>query len=171
MLGGGKFENKTVSPANPVVSIGGIGCVPDYGLDTLPSDYDAVILIGGLSWKSEAAESVKPLVDDCMKRGKVLAAVCDACRFLGAIGALNDVKHTANDLRELTQYKEYTGSRNFVPRQAVSDRNVITANGTATLEFAREVLRALAVADDETIRGWYDFHKLGFYTAAMPQMG
>ena len=47
---------------------------------------------------------------------------------------------------------------------------IITANGTATLEFAREILKALSVASDEQINGWYDFHKLGFYNAAMPKM-
>ena len=29
---------------------------------------------------------------------------------------------------------------------------------------------ALEAAPEEKIRGWYDFHKLGFYTAPMPEM-
>ena len=171
MLGGGKFENKTVSlTKNAVTSIGGVKCLPDYDLLTLPSDYGAVILIGGMSWHNENAMQVKPLIDACIKSGKVVGAICDACRFLGSIGALNGAKHTANDLNELKQYSSYTNEQGFMHRQTVLDNNVITANGTAALEFAQEVLRALLVSTKEQIKGWYDFHKLGFYNVPMPKM-
>ena len=139
MLGGGKFENKTVSlTKNAVTSIGGVKCLPDYDLLTLPSDYGAVILIGGMSWHNENAMQVKPLIDACIKSGKVVGAICDACRFLGSIGALNGAKHTANDLNELKQYSSYTNEQGFMHRQAVLDNNVITANGTAALERSEE---------------------------------
>ena len=171
MLGGGKFENKTVSlTKNAVTSIGGVKCLPDCDLQSVPSDYDALILIGGMSWHNENAMQIKPFIDDCIKNGKVLGAICDACRFLGSVGALNGAKHTANDLNELKQYSAYTNGQGFIYRQAVADKNVITATGTATLEFSREVLKALSVASDEKINGWYDFHKLGFYNAPMPKM-
>lgn len=49
-------------------------------------------------------------------------------------------------------------------------KNVITANGTVPLEFAKEILFALNVADEKTIADWYNFHKLGVYTASMPKM-
>ena len=171
MLGNGKFENKTLSlTKDAVTSIGGVKCLPDYDLQSAPSDYDALILIGGMSWRNENAMQVKPLIEDCIKNGKALGAICDACRFLCSVGALNHTKHTANDLNELKQYTVYTNEQDFIHRQAVSDNNVITANGTATLEFAQEILKALSVASDEQIKGWYDFHKLGFYTAPMPKM-
>ncbi len=171
MLGGGKFENKTVSlTKNAVTSIGGIKCLPDYDIQSVPSEYDALILIGGMSWLNENAMQIKPLIDACIKKDKVLGAICDACRFLGSVGALNNAKHTANDLNELKQYSAYTNEQGFIHRQAVSDNKIITANGTATLEFARKILKALSIASDEQINGWYDFHKLGFYNAAMPKM-
>ena len=171
MLGNGKFENKTLSlTKDAVTSIGGIKCLPDYDIQSVPSEYDALILIGGMSWRNENAMQIKPLIDACIKNGKALGAICDACRFLGSVGALNNAKHTANDLNELKQYSAYTNEQDFIHRQAVSDNNVITANGTATLEFAREILKALSIASDEQINGWYDFHKLGFYIAPMPKM-
>lgn len=171
MLGQGKFENKTVSlTKDAVTSIGGVKCVPDHDLQTVPSEFEAAILIGGMSWRSEAALQVKPLIDACFKNGRVLGAICDACRFLGSVGALNGAKHTANDLNELRQYPAYTNERGFLHRQAVSDNRIVTANGTAALEFAQEVLRALSVAPEGAIKAWYDFHKLGFYNAPMPKM-
>lgn len=170
MLGGGEFENKVVSlEKNAVTSIGGVACLPDYDLQSVPQDYDALVLIGGMSWREENAGRLKPLVDDCVKGGKVLCAICDACRFLGSVGALNGAKHTANDLDELKQLPAYKNAQGFVHRQAVSDKNIVTANGTAALEFAQEILRALSVAPEDKIKGWYDFHKLGFYAAPMPK--
>ena len=82
MLGNGKFENKTLSlTKDAVTSIGGVKCLPDYDLQSAPSDYDALILIGGMSWRNENATQIKPLIDDCIKNGKMLGAICDACRF------------------------------------------------------------------------------------------
>lgn len=171
MLGGGAFENKTVSlTKDAVTSIGGIGCLPDYDVSEVPSDYAALILIGGMSWHAESAMQVRPLIDDCIRKGKVLGAICDACRFLGSVGALNNAKHTANDLTELKQHAAYTNEQGFMHRQAVSDNCVITANGTAPLEFALEVLRAVSAASEADIKSWYDFHKLGFYTVPLPKM-
>jgi len=170
LLGNGRYENKTVSLTKAAVpSIGGIACLPDYDIASVPKDYEGLILIGGLSWHGKNVLKLRPLVEDCIKRGKVLGAICDACRFLGAVGALNGVKHTANDLNELKQYASYKNEAEFVRRQAVSDGNIVTANGTATLEFAEEVLRALAVSSEQAIKGWYDFYKLGFYTVPMPK--
>lgn len=48
-------------------------------------------------------------------------------------------------------------------KQAVNDSNIITANGTATLEFAKEIMLQLKVKSEDEINGWYEFHKHGFY--------
>lgn len=171
MLGDGAFDIKTISTTRePVTSIGGFRVLPDY--ETAPKDYAALFLIGGMTWRSEAAKAFTPLVQDCKKQGRVLGGICDAAGFLGAAGVLNDVRHTANDLADLKQWagSAYTGESYFLPRQAVRDRNVITANGTAPLEFAKEALLALQAAPEDKISAWYDFHKLGFYCAPMPEM-
>lgn len=85
---------------------------------------------------------------------------------------MNDVNHTSNDLSDLQQWAgaSYTGKAKFIAKQAVRDKNVITANGTAPMEFAKDILFVLNVASDEKIVDWYNFHKLGFYTAPMPKM-
>lgn len=173
MIGGGNFENKIVSlSTKPVKSIGGFSVLPDYDLNNVPQEYDALILIGGMSWHNEEAYQVKSFVEKTIKEGKLLGAICDACRFLGTIGALNYGKHTANDLAELktSAGSFYTNEDKFISRQAVRDNNIVTANGTATMEFAKEVLLALQAADEKTISAWYDFHKLGIYIAPLPEM-
>lgn len=172
MLGNGQYEVKTVSLTTDMVSsIGGFRVAPDYSIHSIPSGYEALILIGGMSWRKEEAGTVKTLVEKCLTDGKVLGGICDASAFLGTAGALNDVRHTSNDKNDLKQWagEAYTGEDRYVMQQAVRDKNIITANGTASLEFAKEVLLALKAAPEEKIMEWYNFHKLGCYEAAMPK--
>lgn len=124
----------------------------------MPDDYEALILIGGMAWRTKEAR-------------KILGGICDASAFLGTIGVLNNVNHTSNDLNDLKQWagKAYTGEAQYLKKQAVSDKNIITANGTAALEFAKEVMLTLKAAPENKIIEWYNFHKLGCYKAAMPQ--
>lgn len=172
-LGNDKYDVKTVSlTKNNVKSLGGFNVVPDYDIQSAPTDFDALVLIGGMSWRYEEALKVKPLVENALNNEKVLGAICDAAVFLGAIGALNNIRHTSNGLNDLKQWAKdaYTGEDKYVMQQAVRDNNVITANGTATLEFAKEVLIALKAASENKINEWYNFYKLGFYEASMPSM-
>ncbi len=173
MLGQGQYNIKTVSLSQDYVqSIGGFRVLPDYDIKSVPSDYEALILIGGMTWRSEDTQQIKALVEDCRQKGKVLGGICDASAFLGTVGVLNDVYHTSNDLHDLKQWAGsiYTGETKYIAKQAVSDKNIITANGTAPLEYAKEILFALNVASEEKIMDWYNFHKLGYYTAPMPKM-
>ncbi|MDY3989473.1 MAG: DJ-1/PfpI family protein [Massilioclostridium sp.] len=171
MLGQNQFSNRVLSlTKDPVESIGGFRVVPDCDLQSVPADYDALILIGGMSWRDTSAQQLKSLIESCLIDGKVLGAICDASAYLGTIGVLNSVRHTSNDLNDLKAWAgdAYTGEDNYVREQAVRDCNVITANGTAALEFAQEVLLALKVAPEEAIHEWYQFHKLGYYSAPLP---
>ena len=173
MLGENKYQNKTVSLTRDAVeSIGGFKMVPDYDIKSIPKGYEALILIGGMTWRSDKARSVKALVEQCLADGKILGGICDAAGFLATAGALNRVCHTGNDLNDIKAWAgdAYTGEKNYVMKQAVLDGNIITANGTAALEFAREVLLALNAASEEKITDWYNFHKLGYYNAPMPKM-
>ena len=169
MLGQGKFEVKTVSLSKePITSIGGIHAAADYTVDSAPKNYDALLLIGGMRWREEHAQKRIPLVEHCVKSGKILGGICDAAAFLASIGVLDSVKHTGNRLSALEEWQgtKYKGAENFQARQAICDKNIITANGVAPLEFAREVLTALHVAEETLIEDWYSLHKLGYYNAS-----
>jgi len=173
MLGKENYQVKTVSLTKEYVkSIGGFNTMPDYDIYSIPADYEALVLIGGMAWRNENTKQIKPLVEQCIEKGKILGAICDASVFLGAIGILNNVKHTSNDLNDLKQFagNTYTGEDKYINRQAISDKNIITANGTATLEFAKEVMLTLNIVSEEKIAEWYNFHKLGYYTAPIPKM-
>lgn len=170
-LGRDKFVVKTVSlTKDSIHSLGGFTVLPDYDIQSVPQDFEGVILIGGMSWRTEAARQVEPLVKDALSKGKVVGGICDASAFLGTIGILNTIDHTSNDINDLKQWagEAYTGEKNYMKQDVVRSHNVITANGTATLEFAKEVMIALNVASENKIQEWYNFYKLGIYGAPMP---
>ena len=51
---------------------------------------------------------------------------------------------------------------NYVEAQAVSDKNIVTANGVGHLEFTREMLLLLKANSPEQVDAWYDFYKNAF---------
>ena len=160
------YEVKTLSiDKNPVKSIGGFTTIPDYGIESFPSDYAGIILIGGLSWRTEEAKKIAPIVKKAYSDGKVIGAICDATVFLGMNGLLNDKKHTSNTLEDLIAAAQdnYTGKENYQNEQAVREDKLITANGSGYLEFTKEVLTALDAYPSEYIENSYKFFKLGYY--------
>lgn len=172
-LGQDRYTVRTVSlDRNPVRSLGGFTVLPDDDITSAPADFEACILIGGMSWRTEAARQVISLVQAALDHGKILAGICDASAFLGTIGVLNSVFHTSNDVNDLKQWAgdRYTGEQKYLMQPVVRDNNIITANGTASIEFAREVLLALQIAPEDKIEAWYAFYKRGVYDAPMPAL-
>lgn len=160
-----KYVVKTIAPTlDEVSSLGRFHTAPDYSFLTIPDTYAALILIGGMQWNSKEAEQVVPLVEDAIKRGRIVGAICNAASFLAAHGFLNEVKHTGNTLPQLKLWggERYTNHAGYQERQAVSDGRIVTANGMAYLEFTRELLLLLEADTVEKIDGYYDFAKNGF---------
>jgi len=52
----------------------------------------------------------------------------------------------------------------YIHEQAVSDGCIVTANGSAALEFAKELLLLLENDTPECIEMYYQFNKQGFCT-------
>lgn len=148
----------------PVTSIGGFKILPDYDLNTLPENHAGLVLIGGMSWFTPEAAQLVPIVEKAIGENKLVAGICNASVFLGANGYLNNAKHTSNGLDYLKQYagEKYTGEAYYINKQAVKDGNIVTANGTAPLEFCREILYALKADTPEIIEEAYRFYTNGF---------
>jgi DJ-1/pfpI family protein len=160
-----KYEVHTVAPTlDTIRSIGGFRTLSDYSFDNMPKDYAALVLIGGNSWDSSEAELVAPLVQEALDNGKIVGAICNGASFLCSHGFLNNVKHTGNGLDQLKHWggDKYTNESGYIEAQAVSDKNIVTANGVGHLEFTREMLLSLKANTPEQIAQWYDFYKNGF---------
>lgn len=147
----------------PVLSIGGLRVLPDYSLETVPEDYEALILIGGTGWRLSESKKIVPLVKATLQKNKPVAGICDGSVFLAKHGFLNGVRHTSNSLEDLKEYatNEYNNAQGYINEPAVMDGNIITANGTSPLEFSRLVFSKLHLDSEEVIQRWYNFNKLG----------
>ena len=168
-----KYVNKIVAPTlDAVRSCSGFRMLPDYSFNTMPEDYAALVLIGGFGWLDEAvAGKVVPIVRRAIDKGLIVGAICNAASFLARHGFLNAVRHTGNGLEQLQLWggDNYTNASGYVDKQAVADRRIVTANGTGSLEFAKEMLLLLENDTPEQIENFYRFNKLG-YVEVMRQM-
>lgn len=159
------FSVKTVAlDRTPKHSMGGLAVLPDYALDDVPESFVALLLIGGNAWldPDSGIDAVEPIIDRALAQGALVGGICNAATFLAEHGFLDNRTHTGNTLEHMQQCApHYCGAEHFVEAQAVTDRGVVTANGSAALEFAREVLRELNAKDDPD--AWYLLHRDGFY--------
>lgn len=160
-----KYVNKIVAPSmGPVAAIGGFRVQPDYSFEDMPDDYAALVLIGGFGWLTPVADRVAPIVRNALDKGKIVGAICNGASFLAKHGFLNSVNHTGNGLEQLRLWgaENYTNPRGYVHQQAVSDGCIVTANGSASLEFAKELLLLLENDTPERVEMYYQFNKQGF---------
>lgn len=160
-----EYSVKTLSlNKKPKISMGGFHVLPDYSVDDFPGDFNLLILSGGLAWKDRKNDAVLPVVDYAIKKNIPVGAICDATNFMAENGYLDKIGHSGNTLEYMkSQAPHYRGERNFIEKQAVCDSNIITANGSATLEFAKEILLLLKAKPENAISEWHDFMKSGFY--------
>ena len=120
-----------------------------------------LILPGGDTWLEPVHGAVRAKAVELLAAGVPVAAICGATLALADAGLLDDRAHTSNAPEFLRRFcPGYAGGRHYRDEAAVSDANVITAGGTAPLEFAVEILKRLDVFSVETLEAWYNLHKL-----------
>lgn len=160
-----RYVNRIAAPTlDPVAACGGFRVLPDYSFDTVPESCAALVLVGGFGWLTPLAEKAVPLVEKAVAAGRTVGGICNGASFLARCGALNAVRHTGNGLDQLRLWggENYTNSEGYVHAQAVSDGGIVTANGSAALEFARELLLLLKNDTPDQIERYYQFNKQGF---------
>ncbi|EKQ57269.1 MAG: putative intracellular protease/amidase [Clostridium sp. Maddingley MBC34-26] len=146
------------------ISMGGFRIIPDYSVSDYPKKFEMLLLIGGYAWMEHKNNEIKPVVEYAVKHHIPVAAICNAANFMAENGYLDNIRHTGNTIEFMrSQAPHYKGDSNFIEKQAVCDSDIITANGTASLEFAKEIMLHLDVKPVEKINEWYRFNRLGFY--------
>lgn len=146
------------------ISMGGFRIIPDYSVSDYPKSFEMLLLIGGYAWKEHKNNDIQPVVEYAIEHHIPVATICNATNFMAENGYLDNIRHSGNTLEYMkSQAPNYKGDSNFIEKQAVCDSGIITANGTASLEFAREIMLCLKVKSAEKIDEWYKFNKLGFY--------
>ncbi|MDW3646051.1 MAG: type 1 glutamine amidotransferase family protein [Bacteroidia bacterium] len=150
---------------NPISSMGGLQIRPDRALKEItPESIDLLILPGGTAWEKGENEGIQQLTKTVFESGKTVAAICAATTYLGQLGILDNSRHTSNDLNYLKAIApNYRGEKNYENTLATRDKNLITANGIAPIEFAKEIFTNIKLYDSDHIEKWFQLFKNGIW--------
>jgi len=160
------FTVRTIAATmDPVKSMGGLTVFPDadFVAETDLADIDRsntamLILPGGTAWERRTNEVVAPLVAHCFLHGIPVAAICGATVFLADAGVLNRTAHTSNHVLYLEALSPtYAGRVQYQHEPAVSTGLLITAGGSAPVEFAREIFSRLDILKEDAVAGWFSY--------------
>jgi putative intracellular protease/amidase len=150
----------------PVSSMGGLCVQPNISLAEINiDDVHMLILPGGTCWEHGGNSEIDLLVQQLFIEHKTIAAICAATTYLAKQGFLDHLKHTSNDLFYLKHCApQYKGDQNYINSFAVTDGQIITANGIATIEFAKEIFEKLNLKTKTDIEKWFQLFKNGIWS-------
>jgi putative intracellular protease/amidase len=156
------FEIKTFSiDGKPVKSMGNLRVQPDRGFNEIKAnDFDLLILPGGKTWEEGGNKEIGEFVKDRFHQGKTIAAICAATTFLARQGIFENIQHTSNGLEYLKkQVPAYGAEGNYINQPCVADKNIITANGAAMIEFAYTIFERFEIFKKEELNYWLALYK------------
>jgi putative intracellular protease/amidase len=150
---------------SPVKSGGGLTILPHCSIKQIDSNnVSLLVLPGGSAWEDGSMNEIGRLVDELNIANKTIAAICGATLLLARKGYLDNVKHTSNALDYVRNFTaDYRGADKYLNELAVTDKNLITANGIAPVEFAREIFRNVQLFDEKAIEKWFQLFKNGIW--------
>lgn len=147
------FHLSFIAPTKEKIrSMGELTITPDFTIqeyfEQQQKDFSLTMLLlcDGTYWKKMNYDSpfIKELVELCVQQTCFVASICDATTFLAYHAFLNQHNHTGNALTYLKETcPNYAGQQFFIEKQCVQDGLWITANGAATLEYAKTILTCL----------------------------
>jgi putative intracellular protease/amidase len=149
-----------------VKSMGNLHIKPNLKLEAITkTHFDLLILPGGKAWEEGRNTEILEFVKDTSDKGITIAGICAATTFLANMGIFDKVKHTSNGLEYLKkQAPKYDAERNYVNKPCVADKNVITANGAAMIEFAHMIFQHFEIFKQEELNYWLNLYKSGGMT-------
>ncbi|MEN6318913.1 MAG: type 1 glutamine amidotransferase family protein [Syntrophaceae bacterium] len=158
----GSYQVQTVGlTKETVTTLGGVTILPDITLDELDPPQSAMLILpGGVSWdEGKNSEAVAKAIA-FLAANVPVAAICGATAGLARAGILDERRHTSNSL-DYVKATGYQGEALYEHQPAVTDGNVITASGTAPLEFAYHIFKKLGIYTGDTLEAWYGLFKTG----------
>lgn len=159
----GRYSVQTAGRTRePVHTMGGVTITPDLALDELtPGDSAMLILPGGMAWDEGEHDLAAEKAGEFLSAGVPVAAICGATAGLARRGLLDERRHTSNAAEYLGALPGYAGQESYVNEPAARDGDLITASGTAPIEFARLVFERLDLYEPEVLDAWYTLYKTG----------
>lgn len=158
----GKFDVLTAGFSDsPVTTMGGYRVSPHVTLDTIdPDDAAIFIMPGGDIWERESHEDLIELLHQFQTKETIIAAICGATLEIARAGLTHGLRHTSNSKGYLKALiPDYSDDEFYVDKLAIADKNLITASGLGSLEFAYEIVKVLNIYTDEQAHEFYEMFK------------
>lgn len=149
-----------------VTTLAGLRVTPDVQWNAFdPTSSKLVLLPGSDGWARNEypvetfQHKLRALLDDNVP----VAAICGATVAVARAGGFRDRQHTSNDRSWLlAEAPAYEGAAQYRSDElAVRDRGLISAAGTAPVEFAREIIAELGAMPNEKLELWFALFKTG----------
>lgn len=149
---GGKEIISVSSSLETITAQSGLKFVPDQLIDDITdiSEVEALIIPGGPI--DNAQNDICELAIKMIQSNKLVAAICFGPQFLGRAGILKDYKFTTScseDKIIKLGCEDPFFRPNFKMNRVVVDRNLITAQGYAFVDFAIAICDYLKIFESE----------------------
>ncbi len=164
----GNFYVVTVGFSDrPIATMGGCRVIPDLTLDTMHPDEVAIFIMpGGEMWEQGPNEDLIKLLHQFHSKGTIIAAICGATLEIARAGLTRGIVHTSNSKSYLhSMLPGYEDDEFYVDKLAVTDKNLITASGLGSVEFACEIVRVLNIYSSEETLELFNMFKHGVIPA------
>ncbi|MBS4191988.1 DJ-1/PfpI family protein [Bacillus sp. FJAT-49705] len=137
---------------SPCKSEARLNTIPDLTIkETLHSEYDVLIIPGGdlrpIAYANELFEWVKNFA----KLGKVIGAICSGVYVLAKSGVLKDIPYTVTLSKEQRNFLNCFDEEKFSYEPLVKEKNIITAQGHAYVDFGIQLNKMIRDVRDESI--------------------
>lgn len=148
---------------HPITTMGGVEITPQVSVGDVTAQNTAVLLlVGADTWDEPQHDDVLQKARELLDAGTNVAAICGATGALANAGTFDDRSHTSNSLQYLEMVApKYRGHPHYVEARAVADGNLITADSSGQLLWAKCVLERLGVFSDESLEAWYRYFDTG----------
>ena len=147
----------------PITTMGGLTILPDCTVDDIAVDAQSVLLLpGGNTWDCPKQSAIIRKAEELLSAGATVCAICGATVALAGAGLLNDRPHTSNGEGFLDMMcPGYKGQRHYVAAPSVADGNLITAGGTGSLLWTKQIIERLGVFRADTLEAWHAYFSTG----------
>ncbi|MBD5545552.1 MAG: glutamine amidotransferase [Lachnospiraceae bacterium] len=155
---------KTVSYSKELIhTMGGLTVVPDCLVDDIAVNETSVLLLPGAdTWNDPKHGAIIKKASEFLSLGATVGAICGATVALADFGLLDSRRHTSNGQGFLEMFSPaYKGQDFYIDEPSVADNNLITANPTCSLLWAKQIIEHLGVFQSDTLEFWYEYFSTG----------
>lgn len=155
---------KTVSYSKePIHTMGGLTVIPDCLIDAVVVSETSVLLLPGAdTWNDPKHGAIIKKASEFLSIGATVGAICGATTALANFGLLDNRRHTSNGQGFLEMFSPtYKGQSFYIDEPSVADNNLITANSTGSLLWAKQIIERLGVFQSDTLEFWYEYFSTG----------